>query len=428
MRDLLLTLLIPAALIWAMTSSRAAILVLTWIGFQRPYDFSWGFWRTMPVWQIAFGIAVLSILFRGDLRPKLPLTLGIFLVLIAWMVITSATAFNPQRSWLFFTQFMVPILFGLALTVAAINDLSLLKAVMWVSAGSLGLNAVKTGLALTLQGGGHLTEQIHGFVGDNNTFALVLCLTVAMLMGLRHTLPDRRWARMLFFGSLLFVVLTIIYTRSRGALLTLGCILAFASLLGGKPIRHLLLLAMVATMGYLALPESNFERLDTLENVQEDSSAMGRVESWKRAISAAERNPLLGIGLGNHLVYHQYHDPEGHVLVAHSTYFQVLGELSFIGICTYVAFILAALGMLWRTWRDMKPVVLKHPDLVWVREVAFWMLCGYIGYLLGSALLNMLLIEYPWYFVILGALLRPMVKRELAAREAGAAQGTGVAA
>lgn len=417
MRDLILSLAIPVALVWAMTSSRAAILVLTWIGFQRPYDFSWGFWRTAPTWKIAFGIAVISILCRGDLRPKMPVTLALFLALVVWMALTSATAFIPDRAWLYFDGFMIPIIFGLLLTAAAINDLSLLKAVMWVAAGSLGVNGLKTGLSLTLQGGGHLTDQIPGFVGDNNTFALVLCLTVAMLMGLRHTLPDRKWLKMAFLGALLFVILTIIYTRSRGALITLGTILAFASLLGGKPVRHLLLLAIVATAGYMLLPESNFERLGTLENVQEDSSAMDRVESWKRAVVAAERNPLFGIGLGNHILYHQYHNPDAHVLVAHSTYFQVLGELSFIGIFIYLAFIFAALTMLWRTWRWMGPIAEKHPDLVWVRNIAFWMMCGYVGYLLGSAFLNMLLIEFPWYFVVLASLLRPMVRKELVERE-----------
>lgn len=64
----------------------------------------------------------------------------------------------------------------------------------------------------------------------------------------------------------------------------------------------------------------------------------------------------------------------------------------------------------------MIPIAKAHPDLAWVRDMAFWLTCGYLGYIFGSALLNMLYIEFPWYAIFYGSMLRPLVDRELAAR------------
>ncbi len=100
---------------------------------------------------------------------------------------------------------------------------------LWVCAGGIGFNAFKYAFDNALSAGEALRDQYPGFVGDNNVFGLVLCLVVAILLGLRSSLSDRRWIRIGFFGCLVFVILCIIYTKSRGAPLTLGVIFLAAS-------------------------------------------------------------------------------------------------------------------------------------------------------------------------------------------------------
>jgi hypothetical protein len=123
------------------------------------------------------------------------------------------------------------------------------------------------------------------------------------------------------------------------------------------------------------------------------------------------------------MAYNAALQPGVTIRVAHSVYFQVLGELGFVGLGLYLLFVWMGLGTLYKTWRAMIPVVESHPDLAWVRDTAFWLTCGYVGYIFGSALLNMLYIEFPWYAIFYGAMLQPLVNRELAARQ-GAAQGS----
>ena len=89
---------------------------------------------------------------------------------------------------------------------STIHNLDLLKWVIWVSAGGIGLNGFKVGISLTASGGGHLTEQISGFVGDNNVFGLVLCLVVAVLLGLRRTLPDKMILKGIYYIFILFII------------------------------------------------------------------------------------------------------------------------------------------------------------------------------------------------------------------------------
>lgn len=408
MRELILTILIPGGLIWGLFSARAATLVLLWIGFQRPFDFSWGLWTGAPVWQIAFAIALVSNIARKQFHPKCPAFLVIFLVFFAWITLTSFTGFSPERSWLFYSIYIVPLTLGMWVVAATINDLQMLKYCMWVTAGSLGINAVKVGISLGVSGGGVISSGSSGFIGDNNVFGLALCLTVAMLMGLRSTLPKKRWAQLAFFGGIFFVILTIIFTKSRGALLSIGVILFLASLLGGKPVRHLLALCLCAVLIYAVVPAKFFDRLDTLQNVDVDESAMGRIENWKLAWEGAVDNPILGIGLGNHMPYHNAIGANVRVRVAHSVYFQTLGELSFIGLALYLLMIFLTLFSLGSGWRRYSKLSQSNSNLLWLRNLYFWLFCGFAGYMLGSALLNMILIEFPWYTMLYIALLRRM--------------------
>jgi putative inorganic carbon (HCO3(-)) transporter len=412
MRDLVLTILIPCGLIWGLVSARGSTLVLLWIGFQRPHDFSYGVWNDKPLWQLALIICVFSNFLRGEFKPKHPPMLVLSIIFFLWMAITCITAFNPGNSWWFFSTYVLPMAVGLWVVSATINDLDMLKASMWIATGALAINGAKTGASLTLSGGGSITDEISGFVGDNNVFGLTLCLVVAVMMGLRATMPARLPLRVLFYAGMFFSILTIIFTQSRGALISVSAIMFMASLLGGKPIRHLALLTACATIIFLAVPKSSFERLDTLNDLSADESAMGRVENWILSLDAAQENPAFGIGLGNHIPYHAHHGADVQIRVAHSVYFQILGELSFMGLFLFLAIVAITWFSLWRNWRRYAALAAHHPEVKWVRNLFFWLLCGFTGYSLGAGLLDMLYIEYPWYMMLFIALLGPMISKD----------------
>ena len=418
MRDLVLSILISAALLAGLFSAAGSIYVLTWIWFQRPYDFAWGFWSSAPVFQVAFLIALLSNIARGQFVLRFPPILVTYLLLFLWVTLSTLNAYNTSRAEAYFWAFVPPLVAGSVLVFATIHSLSMLKWVIWIAAGGIALNAAKVGVVMTASGGGHITDQISGFVGDNNVFGLVLCMVFAVLLGLRKTLPSRRSVKVAFYIGLVFVIMCIIYTKSRGAFLSLFLIGFVAAMLSGRPVRSLLGLFLIMVAGWLAIPQVYFDRLTTLQEIGADESAMGRVENWRLAWEAAVERPLLGVGPENHVPYNLAKNPLVHVRVAHSIYFQVLGEQGFVGLLIYLVFVGMALTGLWSSWRSAIKAAAIHDDLRWARDLAFWMLCGYVGYLFGSGLVDTLYIEFPWYFVFFGLMLRTHLADEVNRRSA----------
>src|SRR5690606_16380938 len=85
-----------------LVSASGSVLVLNWIWFQRPYDFSWGIWNTMPMFQIALAIAIFSNVVRGQFRPRVTPLLAVYLLLLTWITVSTLFAFNVDRSWNFY--------------------------------------------------------------------------------------------------------------------------------------------------------------------------------------------------------------------------------------------------------------------------------------------------------------------------------------
>lgn len=412
MRDLFLTIFIPLILIWSLFSPSISIIVLNWVCFQRPHDFSWGFWRTAPVFQIAIITAIISNFLGGKLNFRFPLLLIIYMFFLCCITISTLLAFNFEIAWITYKSFLPSMWITPLVMFASIHDLQHLKLVLWAFAGGVGVNAFKVGISVTATGG-HLTDEIAGFVGDNNVFGLVLCLVVPILLGLQRTVPKKWWLKPLFYISLIFITLCIIYTKSRGALLSMGIILFLGSFLSKKPVRNLCILFSLIFIGYLFIPSSYFDRLSTLQDIENDVSTKGRFENWVLSWNEALAHPFFGVGPDNHILYNKSLYPEVKIRVAHSIYFQILGELGFVGLTAYLCFVILGVLILYRTWRYMVITSIEYPDLLWVRDIAFWMFCGYLGYSCGAGFLNMLYIEFPWYVIFYGSMLKPLVEKEL---------------
>ncbi|MDB5103939.1 MAG: hypothetical protein JWP91_1628 [Fibrobacteres bacterium] len=418
MRELILLVTIPLGLLWGFTSARRAIMVLAWICFMRPHDFSWGFWGSVPTFKLALGMAILSCLYHGQIRFKFPPILILFLAFLGWSGIGCALAYDSAIAWAFYLRFLATFWVVSVFVFAAINDLTTLKQALWVSAGSLGILAAKTGGMMTLKGGGHVTDQINGFVGDNNVFGLTVCLAIGCVLGLKGTLPKKKAYLLPFYATVFLMVMCVIFTKSRGAFLSLGVILLLSNLVSKNPIRNTLMLGAVLAAAYFVIPSDYFDRMETFKNIEQDDSAMSRVFFWHLSWLQALQHPIFGIGLDNHMTYNlnffrgELGNSTNHV--AHSVYFQVLAETGFVGFGLYLAMCLSTLWALHRAHGRSRVLSSKRPDLAWVGTAAFWMRNSFIGYMFGSAFLNMLVFDFPWFFIWFSHMLGPMMEREYA--------------
>lgn len=144
--------------------------------------------------------------------------------------------------------------------------------------------------------------------------------------------------------------------------------------------------------------------MGTIQNYEQDLSAMSRIYTWKTMWALAVDRPWVGGGFGsdNHVVFALY-APEfvgdyvgGGVFVAHSIYFQALGEHGFPGLLLYLL-----IGFL--TWRKAGKIAKQtkaDPELgSWVPLLMKMVQVSLVGFAAGGAFLSLVYFDLPYYVV-----------------------------
>ena len=340
--------LIPAILY------RPWIGVIAWtlIGLVNPQLFTW----SLQDFQFAMwvgGATLLGVLYTKD-RRGVPLTAQTLLIglLALWFTITTTQAWVPDWAWDQWEKVMKIFLMTFV-TMILIYDKVKLRTLLLVITCSIGYFGAKGGIFSILTGGHH-TVMGPGegtYIGGNNNFGLALTMILPMLLVAARE-QKRVWARNAFLAVFWLSVIATVFTYSRGALLGLGAVLCVI-FLGVK--RKALVLMLVIPALLLALPlvpESLTNRAATIETYEQDGSAMGRIQAWGVALNVALQHPLGAgfhfdvIGSPTWLSYALISIPGGVARVAHSIYFQVLGEHGFLGLILFCALLLS-------TWRSL---------------------------------------------------------------------------
>jgi O-antigen ligase len=174
------------------------------------------------------------------------------------------------------------------------------------------------------------------FLGDGNDFAFSLSLIIPFALFFL-CYEKKIWHKIFIFQIVLVLTIGIFMTQSRGGILAFAGIAMFLVLSSKHKLTGLIIILMTTLVLYAAFPRIA-TRMQTLAKYKEDASARGRLDAWNASIKMGLDKPLTGVGLGNFAVayglyyrpanaYHQYS-----WLVAHSLYFQMIGELGFPGI------------------------------------------------------------------------------------------------
>jgi len=201
----------------------------------------------------------------------------------------------PESAWVKWQE-VIKILGMTFVATCIVNSRKRLEHLVWVVALSIGFYGIKGGIFALLTGGQYrLWGPPDSFIGDNNALALALIMTLPLLHFLALTAKDRR-LRFGLWAAMGLTTLATLCTYSRGGFLALG-ITATAFWL---KTRHRLLtgIAVVALLGssLAFLPESWYERMDTIVHYQQDTSANERLTVWRYAIRLAGDHPLVGGG------------------------------------------------------------------------------------------------------------------------------------
>ncbi|MBK9253824.1 MAG: O-antigen ligase family protein [Proteobacteria bacterium] len=171
------------------------------------------------------------------------------------------------------------------------------------------------------------------FLGDGNDFALSLVILLPFAFELLRS-AQSTVGRALSFAALGVLILAIVGTQSRGA--TLGMGMVFAYLWWRSPRKGPGIVAIcVALLGVLLYaPDVYFQRMKTLKNPEQESSAEARLKAWRAGTRMAQDN-ILGVGAGNfpnNFPKYRASDAPVRWMTAHSMYFLALGELGILGL------------------------------------------------------------------------------------------------
>ena len=428
MRDVMFAFVWMALLPLCLISAFVGVLLWVWVALLSPNELLSGFMAGVPLNKIvAVCTLALLLLSREKKDPYLDPTLALLLLFgltgtISWLM-TLAPGAEADELWQKLLKEIV-----LAFTITAVmttrHRIHLLVLTIVVSLGFL---AVKEGLISILTSGSH-TIIGSGSVGDNNSLATALLMIIPLALYVARY-SAVRVVRLGLVATLVLAAITVVMTFSRGGFVGMLILGLFMVKNSRNKAASLLLVAAAGVAIFLLAPSSWFDRLNTIQNADNDGSFMGRVVAWKLSWLIAMDHPLFGGGphAVQHLsVWNAYKPglpaldfiptppPDTVAHAAHSIYFEVLGDYGFVGLGLFLATVLAAFGNCSWIYRSAR----GHQSLAWAADLARMSQISLIVYLVTGAALSMGYFE-PFYIIV--ALLsrcRRIVRQTLAAEAA----------
>jgi len=178
----------------------------------------------------------------------------------------------------------------------------------------------------------------------------------------------------------------------------------------------------------LTAPESWFDRISSIHSsvaeTGENASFIGRVVAWKISTLLALDYPLTGGGfdaVAQPKIWYHYleHLPEMNFistpvippfpLVAHSIYFEVLGDLGFPGFIVFISILGMSIFNCGRIRRQTR----GRPELEWAEDLARMLQISMVVYAVSGAALSFAYSETYWILVAVISRLNRTVQEAL---------------
>jgi probable O-glycosylation ligase (exosortase A-associated) len=278
----------------------------------------------------------------------------------------------------------------------------------------LGFYGAKGGLFTALGGA---TQHVWGppgsFIADNNALAMALIMVLPLMRYLQLQ-TDSKLIRSGFYGLMVLTAFSIIGSQSRGAFLA-GVIMA-AFLIWKSRQRFLLTMVVLGFMavGAFFVPQSWVDRMRSIQTFEEDGSALSRLEVWEFGIRVANDHPLVGGGFRvsyDDGIYLKYIPDarKGRGRNWHSVYFEILGELGYVGLLIYLSLMVAA----WRSGSRTIALTRNKPELYWANDLARMVQVSLIGFAVAGAFQNLAFFDLYFHLIAILFLAQQIVVAEL---------------
>ncbi len=396
------------------------LLIWGWLALMNPHRQLWGFASGFSYNQwIAIATIAGFVMMMREHRPRFDMTMILLVLLMLCLAASTVFSLSPEIAWRKGEELIKLVIFAL-LAHAMLDRKVRIQAFVWLLAICLGFYGVKGGALFILSAGNHFfTGPSNSYIADRNQLAVAMLMVIPLMNYLRLHTADR-WLRLGLAAAMVFTVLAIIGTSSRGGFIGLVAMGGFLWLRSrSKIVTALALLPVVIGLAFV-VPERWVERIQTIETAaEEDGSFKGRLNAWQTHFHAAVDRPLLGAGpyaLNEYAVFAVYQPYEGIVdhnekrgRAAHSIYFQVIGELGFLAFALYMA--LAATA-----WFNAQRVIhrtRKNAELLWAHDLARMLQVSLVAFFVGGTAVSMAFYDFYLALTVTAAALRALIDERL---------------
>jgi len=410
MRDIAVTLLVIIGCLYTLKEPYVGILLWSWLSYMNPHRLCYGFALEAPLAQTTAIVLLMSMLLSKE-KKKLPINgiTSVWILFILFMGITTLFAFFPIDAALQYKQ-VIKIQLVVFLTMVLINDMDKLNKLIWVIVLSIGYYSVKGGLFTLLTGGSFRVWGPGGtYIEDNNSLAVAVLMIVPLMVYLYQS-NDKKWIKQGLLVAIVLSLFTVLGSQSRGAFLAIIAVGAFYWTKSRSKFGSGILIAILAVCLLSFMPDTWWERMDSIGHYNNDGSSMGRINAWKYAYNAAN-DRLLGMGFESWSpeTFTLYAPNPEDVHAAHSIYFTILADHGWIGLFLY----LLIYFMAWRKLANIIKQTAKKEELKQFHALAKMLQVGLLAYFSGGAFLSLSYFDLPWHFVSIVIILQQILEQQL---------------
>jgi len=430
MRDILFFSMTLILIVLALRSGLVAYLLWGWAGLISLQSYVYGFMQEVPYVQIFAIIALFHLILTKDLERlsfKLNATSTLFIIFVLHMTVcASMSTSNHPRNWDLTYNMMKTIFFCVLMPMQLTSRLRI-HAMVLVIAISTAIHGLLDGLKFVASGGSYFATGIAKF-GDNNNFAMVMLMIIPFVIYLIRQSNNKilRWSLFAVIPMILFSVLA---TQSRGALIGMGFVGVWYVLNSKNKTTSFISLAACVVLILAFAPPQWVERMNTINQAGQDTSMMGRVGAWQISSAVALKHPFIGAGphaieigsvwqdnlnergfFGDVSNLNLNGSEKGRGRAAHSIYFEVLGDMGFVGLFMFILIIINAFVSANEIYNLSK---MDQDKYEWARSLAEMLSLSLLAYIVAGSLLSAAYFELPYMVFMILEVVRQQLRREL---------------
>ena len=423
MRDFLLLAVILGSVPVCFVNPYFGVLMWYWVTYFNPHRFTWGIAYNFPVALVVAAPTILGTVFaRKSFRP-LAVREGVLLLMLwIWFAITYLRARgvplfagNMADAAYEMDHMNKILLFTFVMTMLVISK-ERLRGVLLVTAGSLGLLAVKGAIfGIRTAGETRVWGPPDSFLSDNNAFGLALNMCLPLLFFLARQ-EQRRWLRIALYVTFGCSILAVLLTYSRGGLLGLAVVLTAIMLKTKHKFVAIALAGIALFFVFSYAPDAWMERMGRFMNGDLDASAEQRLVSWGTAWNFSRDYPIAGGSfdvLPNVDVFQRYQPrplPLGFLSSGpHSIYFQLLADQGFPGAIMFLFLIGSCFWSLWKIRRQVRQL----PSAGYLADYSNMVEISILGFMVSGAFLGFVYLDVIYEMIGLVIVIKVLFKQEL---------------